>query len=78
MHRPGLTSGYKRFPLPTPPFFPATMLLLKAGKKGGRQADTKDLTSSSKVLRVLGPNLTDASWDLIKRLPCEGEETARR
>jgi len=26
-----------------------------------RQADTKDLTSSSKVLRVLGPNLTDAS-----------------
>jgi len=27
-----------------------------------RQADTKDLTSSSKVLRVLGPNLTDASW----------------
>jgi len=25
-----------------------------------RQADTKDLTSSSKVLRVLGPNLTDA------------------
>ena len=27
-----------------------------------RQADTKDLTSSSKVLRVLGPNLTDASY----------------
>ena len=26
-----------------------------------RQADTKDLTSSSKVLRVLGPNLTDAA-----------------
>lgn len=30
-------------------------------KKRNRQADTKDLTSSSKVLRVLGPNLTDAS-----------------
>jgi hypothetical protein len=30
--------------------------------KYNRQADTKDLTSSSKVLRVLGPNLTDASY----------------
>ena len=28
-----------------------------------RQADTKDLTSSSKVLRVLGPNLTDAAFE---------------
>ena len=32
----------------------------KKERKRERQADTKDLTSSSKVLRVLGPNLTDA------------------
>ena len=35
MHRPGLTSGYKRFPLPTPPFFPAFNNSIVAGKKGG-------------------------------------------
>ena len=27
-----------------------------------RQADTKDLTSSSKIIRVLSSNLTDAPW----------------
>ena len=36
---PGLTSGYKRFPLPTPPFFPAFNNSIVAGKKGGRGED---------------------------------------
>ena len=38
---------------------------------GRRQADTKDLTYSSKVLRVLGPNLTDAcSFGFINSCSC--------
>ena len=46
-----------------------------------RQADTKDLTSSSKVLRVLGPNLTDAIsfiQEIIKSREKEKEENKNK